>query len=121
MEIMKSYWKIISALVLLFSFLGGVWAFDDRYAKEVVVAQSLQQFQQQTLKSNKQFQAKIQIQFYQMTYDNLTKEMFSYKRLMRENPRDLEIKEEYDRIVEERKRTKIKINEFLEKMVDIDG
>ena len=116
MNLLKSYWKIISGVVVIFSLLGGVWAFDDRYAKEEIVAQNLQQLQQQTTQTIKQVQLKIQLQFYQMMYDNLTKEMFSYKRLLRENPNDPEIREEYERIIIERNRIKTKINELMEKI-----
>lgn len=115
---MKNIWKIITGLAVILGLLGGVYAIDDRYAKEELVAQSLEQFQQQTQQTYKQFQLKVQLQFYQIIYDNLTKEMFTYKRMMRENPDDQDIHEEYNRVMNERSKIMQKIQSLLEK---IDG
>ena len=115
---MKNNWKIISAIVLIFSFFGGVWAFDDRYCTNKALASTLEKFQEQTQQTIKQFQLKVQLQFYQMMYDSLTKEMFTYKRMIREDPNDQDIKEEYDRIIDERKEIKTKIQKLMEQ---IDG
>lgn len=115
---MKNIWKLITGFAVILGLLGGVYAIDDRYAKEKTVTQSLQQFQEQTQKTYKQFQLKVQLQFYQMMYDNLTKEMFTYKRMIRENPNDQDIRDEYDRIVYERNQIKDKINKLME---NIDG
>lgn len=115
---MKNIWKIITGIAIILGLMGGVYAIDDRYAKERRVAQSLEQFQEQTQQSIKQLRIKVQLQFYQMMYDSLTKDMISYKRMMRENPNNQDIKDEYNRIIDERNQIRIKINKLMEQ---IDG
>jgi hypothetical protein len=113
-------WKIITSIfsgfVLLTLIIAAGVSFDNTYAKEIVVVETLQQFQLEQRKSQTTYELKSDYRFYEFRYEALTSSMYKYKRLLREHPNDQDLKLEYDEIVEQRKFIKQKMDKILEKI-----
>jgi hypothetical protein len=113
-------WKMVSSIigsiVLISAFAGIAIRFDNTYAKEIVVVETLQQFQLEQRKSQTTYELKSDYRFYAFRYETLTSAMYKYKRLVREHPNDQDLKLDYDEIVEQRKFIKQKMDNILEKI-----
>jgi hypothetical protein len=106
----------LAMIVTLATIIGIAFAVDTRYAKEITVVETLQQFQMQQQATIDRYQLKNDYKFYKFMYDDLTKEMYFYRKLMREHPNDAEIKLEHDQVVEKRKQTGDKMNAIMEQL-----
>jgi hypothetical protein len=107
MEWLKNNGKnVIATIVLALSFIGGVFAFDDRYvtAKEFVLAE------QRTVQTLKTFQDRQERTYLEQRYQTLTDQMMKQKQMIRTYPKDQELKDDYDVIVKEREDVKQKLN-----------
>ena len=100
-----------SVLTVLFSLAGGLWALEDRYVSEQEAASSLTLFNQ---KITQDFQ-QVELRILTIQYDNLTESYYKYKRLIRENPNDTELLQEFEEIKNKRSELKIEINKLLRK------
>ena len=91
--------RTLTSIVLIITFITGIWFIDDRYvdAKE--------------LKSQKE-QIYLRINTYE--YRELTKQYYELKKLMRENPESIELKEQLKEVEKERAELKKKIDAKLE-------
>ena len=91
--------RTLTSIVLIITFITGIWFIDDRYvdAKE--------------LKSQKE-QIYLRINTYE--YRELTKQYYELKKLIRENPESIELKEQLKEVEKERAELKKKIDSKLE-------
>ncbi len=91
--------RTLTSIVLIITFITGIWFIDDRYvdAKE--------------LKSQKE-QIYLRIDTYE--YRELTKQYYELKKLVRENPESIELKEQLKEVEKERAELKKKIDAKLE-------
>ena len=91
--------RILTSIVLIITFITGIWFIDDRYvdAKE--------------LKSQKE-QINLRIDTYE--YRELTKQYYELKKLVRENPDSQELKEQLKEVEKERAELKKRIDAKLE-------
>lgn len=123
----QKYKKIIisaaSIITAIFAIIGGLWAFDNHYAKsvqvtklEIQVVQSLKQYNTQQQRSQQVYQYKNDYRFYQFMYDKLTQEMYSIKRQLRRDPTDQGLQQEYIEISQERQRVKQKMDNLMGKI-----
>lgn len=90
--------KAVGIVTLVFSLIGGVWMFDDRYCS----AGELEAAETRIVQSMEQLEKKSELRHYEFLHDQLTYQYFQYKRLVRENPNDQELKEELE-IIKKRK------------------
>ncbi len=91
--------RTLTSIVLIITFITGIWFIDDRYvdAKE--------------LKSQKE-QIYLRIDTYE--YRELTKQYYELKKLVRENPESIELKEQLKEVEKERAELKKKIDDKLD-------
>ncbi len=91
--------KTLGSAALIITFITGIWFIDDRYvdAKE--------------LKSQKE-QIYLRIDTYE--YRELTKQYYELKKLIRENPESIELKEQLKEVEKERAELKKRIDAKLE-------
>jgi cell division protein FtsB len=91
--------RTLTSIVLIITFITGIWFIDDRYvdAKE--------------LKSQKE-QIYLRIDTYE--YRELTKQYYELKKLIRENPESIELKEQLKEVEKERAELKKKIDSKLD-------
>ena len=108
----KKLMTTIGVIVAILSLVGGIWAFESHYATkdnvndlEIHIAGALHN---QQIKSD--------VQFYQVTQENLTRRLNDLRREMRRYPNDQDLKQDYTEILEERKRVKDKLEESIRKI-----
>tara|TARA_R100000656_G_scaffold20580_1_gene18419 strand:+ start:58 stop:345 length:288 start_codon:yes stop_codon:yes gene_type:complete len=91
--------RTLGSIALIITFITGVWFIDDRYvdAKE--------------LKTQKE-QINLRIDTYE--YRELTKQYYELKKLVRENPESIELKEQLKEIEKERTELKKRIDDKLD-------
>ena len=91
--------RTLGSVALIITFITGIWFIDDRYvdAKEV-----------QSIKE----QIYLRIDTYE--YRELTKQYYELKKLVRENPESIELKEQLKEVEKERAELKKQIDAKLE-------
>ena len=91
--------RILGSTALIITFITGIWFIDDRYvdAKEV-----------QSIKEQ------IYLRIDTNEYRELTKQYYELKKLVRENPESIELKEQLKEVEKERAELKKKIDAKLE-------
>ena len=91
--------RTLGSIALIITFITGVWFIDDRYvdAKEV-----------QSIKEQ------IYLRIDTNEYRELTKQYYELKKLVRENPESIELKEQLKEVEKERAELKKKIDAKLE-------
>jgi len=91
--------RTLGSIALIITFITGIWFIDDRYvdAKE--------------LKTQKE-QINLRIDTYE--YRELTKQYYELKKLVRENPESIELKEQLKEIEKERTELKKRIDDKLD-------
>jgi outer membrane PBP1 activator LpoA protein len=99
--------NILKIVVVIVSIIGGVWAFEDRYQTKA----NANEVQQQTVKTIDQLQQKINYDADVRLYDQLIQRKFLYKRLIKQNPNDQDLREEYQQILDAIKRVKERLEE----------
>lgn len=113
----------LGVIATILAILGGLWAFEDRYAKsaevkelEVQVVESLQQFNEQQTKIIQTNEYKNQYRFYQFLYDKLGQDLLEIRRILRRDPEDQILRQDYIDVQEQRKKVKDKMDQLLEKI-----
>ena len=91
--------RTLGSVALIITFITGIWFIDDRYvdAKEV-----------QSIKEQ------IYLRIDTNEYRELTKQYYELKKLVRENPESIELKEQLKEVEKERAELKKKIDAKLE-------
>jgi len=100
--------KTVSAsIITVLTLIGGILAFDDRYATsadlkktEVQLVQTLEQFKQSQV-----------IDRLEQRYINLTDQVMQYKLMIKKNPIDKELKEDLNKLEQDRAEVKKKLEE----------
>ena len=114
-KIKENIGKTIASILVLFSLIGGVWAFEDRYISETEVEIKMEQQEKVVIATLQKFKQQVDYRWYQNLYDQLTVQVINYRKLVRSNPNDEILKQEYNDVVEERKKVKKVIDELLDK------
>ena len=119
----KTIYGGLTVVVTIFAILGGMWGFEDRYAKsvevaelEVQVVQSLKQYNQQQTKAQQTYEYKNEYKFYQFLYDKLGRDLLEIRRQLRRDPTDQFLKQDYVDIQNQRNGIKVKMNELMQKI-----
>ena len=91
--------RTLGSAALIITFITGIWFIDDKYidAKEL---------------NNQKEQINLRIDTYE--YRELTKQYYELKKLVRENPESIELKEQLKEVEKERAELKKKIDAKLE-------
>ena len=106
--------KTVASVIVLFSLIGGVWAFDDRYISKEEVNTKIEQQEKLVVATLQKFKQQVDYRWYQNLYKELTVQMIQYKSLVRKNPSDEILRHEYKDIIEERKKVKEILDALLE-------
>ena len=119
----KKFMTYIGVITAILSLIGGIWAFESHYATSAEVAEveirakeNVEELEIQIAGALQNQQMKSNVQFYQMTYDSLTRKLNELRRQMRKYPNDQDLKQDYQELYEERKRIKNKLDESLRKI-----
>jgi len=91
--------RTLGSIVLIITFITGIWFIDDRYvdAKEI-----------------KDIKEQIYLRIDTNEYRELTKQYYELKKLVRENPESIELKEQLKEVEKERAELKKRIDDKLE-------
>ena len=91
--------KTLTSCGIIITFVFGIWFIDERYisAKE--------------LSNEKQ---KIYLKMNVSEYRTLTEQYYNYKKIVKENPNDVNLKSQFDEIIKDRDKVKEKIDKFME-------
>ncbi len=108
--------SIIGAIILIAAFAGLVIKFDKTYAKEIVVVETLREFQTEQQQRSETFQLKTDYRFYKFLYDDLTKDIGLYRKMLKSDSDNLELQEEYKELIAQRRYLKQKMDSILEKI-----
>lgn len=113
----------IGVITAILSLIGGIWAFESHYATteevekvEVRAKENVEELEIQIAGALQNQQMKSNVQFYQLTYDSLTRKLNELRRQMRKYPEDQDLRQDYQELYEERKRIKNKLDESLRKI-----
>jgi len=90
--------RIITGIVLVISLISGVWLFDDRYVSAGEMSD---------------MKSKIYLRMDTDEYRALTKQYYEYKKILRENPGDINLHEQIEEIKKELEKLKARIDEAL--------
>ncbi len=101
---------VISLISIIIIISGSIFAMEDRFVSEKEAASTLQNFNS---KISQDFKL-INLQILQLRYDNLLKSYYEQKRLIKQEPNDSDLKEEFSVIKKEKNDTKSKIDKILE-------
>ena len=112
-KIKENIGKTIASVIVLFSLIGGVWAFDDRYISKTEVDTKMKHQEKIVIATLQKFKQQVDYRWYQNLYDQLTVQILEYRNLLRKNPGDEILKQEYKEIVEERKKIKKILDDLL--------
>jgi len=119
----KTVYGGLSVVVAVFAILGGLWAFEDRYAKteevdelEIQVVQSLKQYNQQQTQIQQNYQHKNEYKFYQFLYDKLGRDLLDIRRQLRRDPTDEFLRQDYTEAQRQRGLIKEKMDALMEKI-----
>ena len=98
---------VASSIIVGTSLVTGILAFDSRYA----TSKDVEKMEQKVVKTLEQFQTNMERKTLEQRYITLTDQMYQYKILIKKNPKDDELKEDYQKIEQER----IEVKKKLEK------
>lgn len=119
----KKFLTYLGVITAILSLIGGIWAFDSHYATNEKVAEveirakeNVQDLEIQIAGALQNQQMKSNVQFYQMTYDALTRKLNELRREMKRYPEDQDLQRDYQELLQERKRIKDKLDESLRKI-----
>lgn len=106
-----SWLKLASAiLITIFSLGGGVIAMEDRYVSEKEAAQSLTMFNQKMVQDFQMMDVKI----LNLQYTGLTDQYYRLKSMLRQDPNNIELQEDFERVKNEREDVRVKIDKIME-------
>jgi len=90
--------KIIGSIILMISLISGVWLIEDRYVNASEMCE---------------IKTKIYLRMDTQEFRELTKEYYQYKKLVNENPNDMELREQLNDIKKEKEKVKERIDNTL--------
>lgn len=119
----RKFLTTIGVITAILSLIGGIWAFDSHYATDERVTELKVETRENVEKVEIQFagallnqQQKSDVKFYQFMYDKLTQEKNEIRRQMRRYPEDIDLKRDYQEVMDERKRIKQQMDDALRKI-----
>lgn len=105
-----------SIILTIFALLGGLWAFENHYATNQKVNTEIERVEFEVAGAIQNQQIKNDYKFYQFQYDKLTNDMFEVKRMLRRDPTDQELRQDYIDIKAQRDAVKRKMELLMEKI-----
>jgi len=90
--------KIFGTIVLVISLITGVWLIDDRYISASELTQAKNQ---------------IYLKMDTAEYRYLTEQYYKFKELLKKDPNDTDLKQQFEEIKKEREEVKRKIDKLL--------
>lgn len=99
--------NILKVVIVVSSVIAAIWAFEDRYQTKA----NANEIRQQTIQTIDQLQQKINYDADVRLFDQLIQRKFLYKRLIKQNPNDQDLREEYQQILDAIKRVKERLEE----------
>jgi hypothetical protein len=96
---------IIGSVVLGISLITGVFTIDSRYATSA----DLKKTEATIVKTLEQFQINQERKNLEQRYVNITDRVYDYKALIKKNPNDAELKEDYQNLLKEKEAIKSKL------------
>ncbi len=119
----KKVVAVLSAFALVFTIVGGIWAFEAHYAtnkrvdKVVVSASSeVQELEIQVASALERQQYKSDARYWQIEYDRIVSDLMELRRQIRRYPEDMILKQDYDDLLERRKDVKQKLENSMDKI-----
>ena len=98
---------IIGSIILVISLITGIFTIDSRYATSA----DLKKSETTLVKTLEQFKSDMTRDRLEQRFINLTDQAMQFKLLMKKNPTDIELKEDYQKIEAERQDVKKKLEE----------
>ena len=106
----------ISTLAVLVSLVCGIWALEGHYQTKAEAKEKFEAVEIQVAGALQNQEIRSNYKFYQFLYDKLTQDLQNIKRLLRRDPNDQELKEDYQEVKKEIKELKKKLDKLLEKI-----
>ena len=103
------FWKGLVTAGILVGLAAGITTCEEHIAS----SKDLVHLEAKVVTTLDSFQKKIFIQFDMTLLERINQELIVYRRLMRENPDDYTLVEEYERLRESKKRVQERINKRL--------
>jgi len=103
------FWKAIVTVGILVGIASGATA----VSKHIASNKDLENLEVRVVTTLETFQGKIQLQFDLILLERINQEMTAYRRLMRENPDDYVLVEEYEKLRESKQLLQKRIKERL--------
>jgi len=94
--------NVLKVIIVVSSVIAAIWAFEDRYQNKA----NANEMRQQIITTIDKLQQKINYDADVRLYDQLIERKFLYKKLMKQDPNDQDLKEEYQQILDAIKRVK---------------
>jgi hypothetical protein len=96
---------VVTTIVGIVSVFGSVWAIDDRYVDQQEIVATLQQYDASIQQRMANYESGNNLR----DYNHLTESYYRLRRLLRQNPGDQELREEFDSISNRRLRAAEKL------------
>jgi hypothetical protein len=117
----KKISSILAVIVALFTIVGGVYTFADRYATndrvdkvEVNHDKDLGKIEVELAGALEAVQNKIDVKHLQFMYDTINRDVYELKRQIRRYPDDKEVEEDYKELLRRKQYVKDKLDKALE-------
>jgi len=104
--------KVLSIILIVFSFLAGAWAINDRFATLSYVKESDAATEMKLVKTLETFQKSSERKDLQNRYVFLTDQIMTMKILLRKNPGDVDLKQDIKDVDAERSKIKQILDSF---------
>lgn len=95
----------IATIIMVGALITGVVTLDSRYA----TSEDLKKTEYQLVQTLEKFQKEMVVDRLEQRYINLTDQVYQYKALIKKNPNDVELKEDYVKLEQERQEVKKKL------------
>jgi len=127
MRTMKSMWKLTISVATVLALIGSFFVIESRWnqSDEVLAADTkIESIQKETAKtfkgirgeiekSNRKLDKKFTYQIQSMQLESLTKQYYLLKRKLKSSPNDVELREEFQDVKEQRAKLKEKMKEIV--------
>ena len=124
----KTVWTVITGLVVVLSLVGGIYKFDDRYAKAEDLKSTRNNMEQRTVQTFESFQMKqqtvtdgLRLDILNIEYERTKKELRNAKSELRKHPGDVDIEMEIEELKERIDYINNKRKALREKLTGVGG
>ena len=124
----KTVWTVITGLVVVLSLVGGIYKFDDRYAKAEDLKSTRNNMEQRTVQTFESFQMKqqtvtdgLRLDILNIEYERTKKELRNAKSELRKHPNDVDIEMEIEELKQRIDYINDKRKALREKLTGVGG